>query len=248
MIGKKHKAGIILVAGIFTGLAVQAATEQWRLNNGTSFEAEFVMEMAGQATFQDAEGKEIKIEIDQLSEDSLTQIYLKKPPRLEFDLVKDQNRKTFSGGRGERGTGARPAEDRVRYGARVFTRSSTATYDFPMDLEVFVIGQERLGPKHIVLDRFEVTFRLNRENSRKFEYMNNRIVVLRNYTSRDEPRGEDYAGFVAVVKDIRGEVIATFSSPNWLEDNLDNLRERGIRNFINKDCTRTFPTRPKAYF
>jgi hypothetical protein len=225
---------------------VPSAIEQWTLSDATTFEAEYVMEMSGYATFRNAEGREVKVELEQLSPESRTQIALKNPPKLEFDLVKDQNRVSFSGGN-QRGTGSRSPEDRVRYGARIFTRSNI-DYDFPMELEVFVIGQERLGPAYILLDKFDVTFQLNRENSRKFEYLNDRLVVLRNYTSRDEPRGEDYRGYVAIVKDIRGEVIATFSSPKFFLDQVDNLRRRSIGSFMDKKCNRIFPTRPKVYF
>jgi hypothetical protein len=244
---KKAKTATVLVAAMLAGLTVLADIEEWKLSDGTTFEAEYVMEMTGYATFRNAKGKEIKVELDKLSPEARTRIDLKNPPKLEFDLVKDQNKVSFSGGVGGRGAGSRPAEDRVYYGARVFTRSN-GTYDYPMDMEVIVIGKERLGPKYIVLDKFEVTFRLNQENNRKFEYKNNRMVVLRNYTSRDEPRGEDYRGFVAIIKDVRGEVIATFSSPKFLLDHLDTLRQRRIGNYINKDGTRTFPTRPKVYF
>jgi hypothetical protein len=247
VIKKNHKTIAVLAAAIFAGLSVLAEIEEWTLSSGTSFEAEFIMDMTGYAIFRNAEGNEVKIDLDQLSPEARKKIDLKDPPKLEFDLVKDQNRKSFSGGVGGRGSGARPAEDRVHYGARVFTRSN-GVYDYPLDLEVIVIGQERLGQKYIVLDKFEVKFRLNKENNKKFEYKNNRTVVLRNYVSRDEPRGEDYSGFVAIVKDMRGEVIATFSSPKFLLAHIDNLRQRGIGNYINKDGIRTFPTRPKVYF
>ena len=247
MIKKNHKTRAVLVAAILAGLSVLAEIEEWTLSNGTAFQAEFIMDMTGYAIFRNAEGNEVKIELDQLSPEARMQIDLKDPPKLEFDLVKDQNKVSFSGGVGGRGSGARPAEDRVHYGARVFTRSN-GIYDYPLDLEVIVIGQERLGPKYIVLDKFSVKFRLNEENNKKFEYKNNRTVVLRNYVSRDEPRGEDYRGFVAIVKDMRGEVIATFSSPKFLLVHIDNLRQRDIGNYINKDCSRTFPTRPKVYF
>ena len=242
-----YRAALVLAAAVFAGADAPAEIQQWTLNDGTSFEAEFVMEMSGAVTFRNTEGKELKVKLDQLSEEARKQIVLNKPPRLEFDLTKDQYRKTFSGGVGVLGTGSRPPEDRVRYGARVYTKSSV-DYQYPMDLEVFVIGQERLGDKLILLDKFEITFRLNKENQRRFEYKNNRTVVLRNYTSRNEPRGEDYRGFLAIVKDMRGEVIATFSSPKFLEENVDNLRKNSVGNFMDKNCVRTFPTRPKVYF
>jgi len=244
-----HKMRAILsVAALFAALTVlQAEMEEWTLADGRTFEAEFIMEMTGNATFRNAEGDEIKIAMEELSEESRTQIVLKKPPKLEFDLVKDQHRVTFPRGAGGNGSGLRPPEDRVRYGARVFTRSNIE-YEYPMSLEVFVVGQERLGQVYILLDKFDVTFQLTKENKRKFEHLNNRLVVLRNYYSRDEPRGEDYAGYVAIVKDMRGEVIATFSSPKFLLNNIDNLRERGVGNYMDKSCIRTYPTRPKVYF
>jgi len=40
-------------------------------------------------------------------------------------------------------------------------------------------------------------------------------------------------------------MIAYKTSNQWLADNLENLKNLKVGNYMDKDCKRTFPTRPK---
>jgi len=60
------------------------------------------------------------------------------------------------------------------------------------------------------------------------------------------PFGEEYSGFLIIVTDARGEMISVKSSNNWLVENLENLKKLSVGNFMDKTCTRTFPSRPKS--
>ena len=60
-------------------------------------------------------------------------------------------------------------------------------------------------------------------------------------------RGEEYDGFVIVVKDKRGKVVAIHAQHPWLEENLANLENLKIGNYMDKNCERAYPTRPQSY-
>ena len=75
-------------------------------------------------------------------------------------------------------------------------------------------------------------------------------MVLQNYLYGDGPssghqkRGRKYYGYLILLRDVRGKIIAVETSHDWLYENLETLVERGVGNYMDKTCTRTFPTRP----
>jgi hypothetical protein len=57
-------------------------------------------------------------------------------------------------------------------------------------------------------------------------------------------RGEIYYGYLVVITDLRGEIVAIRSSKKWFEEHLENLRKLRVGNFFDEECKRCFPGRP----
>ncbi|MDF7807982.1 hypothetical protein P4E94_11075 [Pontiellaceae bacterium B12219] len=241
---KLHTIIFILISMLSLQASVCAQQQTWTLADGTSFEGEVVKIFSKDVAFKNAKGTIKKIPLDRFSQESLTRIELEHPPTLSFNLIKDLEKVNFPSG--IRDDTQRPAERRGYYGVRI-KQTSAGAYNHELFLELYIIGSERYGDKLILLDRQEASFFLTEENNREFEFRSEHKVVLQNYLIFNDPRGEDYFGYLVVVKDSRGETIAYDTSHNFLFENIDNLRERYIWNFMDKNCVRVFPTRPPYY-
>lgn len=216
--------------------------QPWTLTDGTEFEAEFINVFGDKAAFKTAK-KIQKVPLDQFSKASMTRIELLKPPELAFTFVNNKDQKLFPAG--IRHQTQRPPEHRCHYGIKI-KQTSMGIYKHPLQFELFVLGHERLGDKFILLDRLEGSFALTKKNKRQVEFRSEREVVLQNYAVQNDIRGEKYYGYLVVVTDRRGETVGVGSSNDWIFENLENLRLRQVNSFMDKTCTRTFPTRPKA--
>ncbi|QBG46460.1 hypothetical protein EGM51_03265 [Verrucomicrobia bacterium S94] len=216
----------------------------WELQDGTAFEAELVNVMAGTAVFKNARNKAVKVPLEKLTELSLRNVELSLPPEFDINFVRDSNQKTFAMDSYD-ADNIRPPEQRCYYGFRL-KQVGTGDYPYRVNAEMFVIGQERLGTKYILLDRQETSFIPTRENKKSYSFKSGREVVLQNYEVEGEPRGEKYAGYLVVLTDERGREIGYSTSDEWLYENLDNLKRQKPGNYINKQCERVFPTRPPA--
>ncbi len=214
----------------------------WTLANGQSLEGELINVMGSQAVLKDAKGKTLKVPVDELSVEDRIFIELAKPPTFKIDKLQDCKQMTFLMGRNDANQ-IRPPEDRCHYGIRV-QQQSAGEYPHRVNVEFFIIGRERLGDKYILFDRQSTSFVPSSENGRRHEFMSAREVVLENYAVDNEPRGEYYMAYLAVLTDERGEVIGVGTSADWLYENYDNLKQRYAGNYMDKNCLRTYPTRP----
>ncbi len=217
----------------------------WNLVDGKSIDARFVTLVGGKVLFESKRGKQAKVSLDQFSSEDLDFIMLRRPPKLDIDLIKDIKQKTFAMELVSTSSAVRPPEDRCHFGMRIKQQSS-GNYNYELFSECFVIGQERLGNKYILLDRQETSFRLTRENERMHEFMSAQEVILTDYIIALEPRGEKYATYLITVTDERGEVIAVSTPSKWLQEHLGNLKQLKSGNYMNKLCERVYPTRPPA--
>ncbi|MBN2163311.1 MAG: hypothetical protein JXR25_17055 [Pontiellaceae bacterium] len=230
------------------GTSSLAEMRIWTLNDGKTLEAEYVRDLFDKIVLRDADGKEHSLLKDSLnlSEDDIEYLELENPPILDLSFKKSIEQKNFSM---IRYAEDRPPEWRANFGAKVAQKSS-GDYNHPLTVEFFAIGQEIKGNRYILLDRNYSTFFLNKENKRKFEFYSKRTVRMTDLWDANDDysrRGEQYFGFLIVVKDKRNKVIAMDASNKWLEENLENLEKRGIWNYMDKSCVRTFPTRPTSY-
>jgi len=239
---KLNKYIVIFVAALLSVAgSVSAERRVWSLADGTTFEAELMTVFATEAVFKNARGSVHKIPLNLFSPESLNRIELENPPKLSFDFIKSEDSIVFPAGVNE--ATQRPSEERCHYGIRIKQKSS-GNYKHELHVELFVIGKERYGDKLILLDRQETSFFLTAENKKEFEFRSKREVALQNYEVEGHIRGERYHGYLAVVKDERGEVIEVDTSHDYLYENIKALRERYVGNFMDETCVRVFPTRP----
>ena len=91
-----------------------------------------------------------------------------------------------------------------------------------------------------------VPFRLTRENERKFEYVSDRWTPLRDfYLGTYAQRGEKYHGYLILIRNELGHVVAHEESPDWLFDHIDNMMKLQPGNYFDNQCVRRPPIRPE---
>ena len=239
-------AAMLLISN--AGLAQTNEVRTWNFKTGESLDAEYVKDYLGKVVLKDGDGKEwtLKEENFVLSEADKEYLELQHPPELKLEFRKSIVRKNYTM---IRFAEDRPEEQRAEFGALI-KQTSYLDYRYELNVEFFAIGSEIEGNRFLLLDRLSTPFQLTKENGRKFEFYSDRVVRLTDMWGNSENysrRGEQYYGFLIVVTDRRGKVIAADASNDWLLDHLDTLRKREIGNYMDKTCQQTYPTRPKSY-
>ncbi|MEN8253968.1 MAG: SHD1 domain-containing protein [Verrucomicrobiota bacterium] len=223
--------------------AVENAVRQWTLVDGRSVEAEFVTEIAGKAILKNMKGKQIRIPMEQLSETDCSHILLSIAPTLDINFAKTSRQKRFGDTRNAKPPAARA--NLYTFSAQI-KKTSTRPYDFGLSAEFFVVGNEFGGDKRMLLDYQKADFTLAEENDYGFKF-SGKPVELIDYHMNSERKGKKYRGFLVVVKDSRGEVIAYKTPSENLYRNLDNLRKLKVGWYFDKQCVRCLPTPPKPF-
>jgi len=220
-------------------------TRSWTLLDGSTFEATFRVLMGRAAVMENSEGKQLKIQMDQLCEEDREHIELKKPPQFKIDFRKKSKLRQVSSRFGERSLANMPVVNYFTFGVRIGQRSSGA-YNHEVNIEVFAIGaQRRQNNKYILLDHQTSSFIPSDENNRSYEFWSPRRVELEEYAVAGGPtRGKKYDTYLILITDKNGKLIESKSEKKWPLENLENLRKLSVGNFMDTTCTRVYPGRP----
>ena len=225
--------------------SIENEMRMWVLPGGRTMEAEFINTFGGKAVLKDARGKMHKIPVGRLSAADLEYTELARPPDFNIDFINLLGQVRYEGGFYDIQYWGRPPEKIGSFGVRL-KQVSAGEYNHELQVELFVIGQERTGGRLIFLDYQKTTFTPGKESQRTYEFLSPRKVVLTNVTILGHVRGEKYYSHVVVVTDARGEVVMLKTPKNGLRENLENLKKLSVGNYMDKTCTRTYPTRPKT--
>jgi hypothetical protein len=222
----------------------------WTANGGTSFEAEYVRKLFDDVVLRAADGQERRMPVSELSEEDRRFITLANPPELAIDFMRSSKQVHIDTSPYLR---ALPPEVLIyQFGARV-KQVGNAAYPYPLTVEVYAFSQQRYDPDkyHLISRQTSRPFILMEQKERKYEFMGGDQVKLVSYQievnwlSWREPRGEEFAETLVIVRDERGEIIAHNTTKNWLYENFDRLEKLPVGAWIDKTCTRVHPTSPK---
>lgn len=215
----------------------------WTLVKGHTFNAELVTEMAGKAVLRNEQGKTIKIPMSKLSESDRTHILLSIPPDLDINFLKTTEQGRFGDTVNAQ---APPVRSNIYTFSTRIKKTSTRPYDFDLKVEFFAVGNEFNGDKRVLLDHQKATFRLTKENDYTFRF-SGKPVDLIDYELNGERKGKKYRGFLVVITDSRGRIIAHETPSENLFRNLNNLRKLKTGWYFDKQCVRCLPTPPKPW-
>jgi hypothetical protein len=215
----------------------------WTTLTGQTMEAEFLTAVNGNAILKSAKKKQIKVPLERLSEEDRQYIALEMPPKLDINFAKTTKPRGFGPTFEDRDIPARA--NFMTFKTRI-KQTSTRPYGQPLTAEYFAIGDEIGGNKHILLDYQKETFTLTKENDFSVEFGGPPVELI-DYTVNNERRGKRYGGFLVVVKDSLGKVIAYQTPSENLYRHLNGLKKLHVGWYFDNDCNRCLPTPPQPW-
>lgn len=239
----KKQILIVLSAVTFMQIAAHGAeTRGWTLTNGKTVEAEFMTIIGGKVSLKTLKGKTVKIPANELSPADIEYIELNTPPKLDLSLSKSSKARVFP----DTLSNEIPTSDYYQFKA-VIKQKSNNNYRFDLTAELFVIGREKIGDKHTLLDYQKEEFRLDNGSSSVFE-LPSREVEMMQYVQNGQLMGEEYAGYMIIVTDARGEVIAHVTKRDHWFTHADNLRNIPVGKYFDDEGQRCFTTPVKRWY
>lgn len=214
----------------------------WNLTNGKSIEAEFVNLFGGKAVLKTARGKVLKLPQSDFSPEDIDELELLNPPKLKISFKKKTRQ--FSVKSNPELDVPVPVATEFTGGVVIEQEDLKNDYQRPLHLEFYVILDEFDGDNYILHDRQVVDFKLTPENGRHFELYGRKDILLRYEHYSGIVRGEKYKGYMILVFNERGDLIAKNLSHDWLLDIRDKLLKFPVGRHFNKQGERVFPPRP----
>ena len=227
-------------------LSAWSETRIWTFKNGETIEGKHIS-LVGQKVTLSIDGDRQPIPLDSFSDEDIRLIQLLNPPKLDFEFTKKRERRRFPAV--NFGNENKPQAYYYNFDVTI-TQASNISYPHELYVELFVIGREAYGHNRILIDYVESSFSLDGLNS-SFQLKSKRKVELYTFLIGGDAvartLGQEYDGYLVIVKDSRGEVIAHRTTAQNLFENLENLSALPIGAYFDKTCTRCSPTRPKPY-
>ncbi|MCK4563490.1 MAG: hypothetical protein KAU94_02310 [Verrucomicrobia bacterium] len=239
---------LFLVGGLTLCVGICADARMWTSTNGATFDGEFVIIIGDKVVLRDAQGKQRKIPLDRFSEEDRAFIMeVGNPIELDIEFARKSNQYRFPQKREYMGSDTLPGGIDYVFTAKI-KQTSSGSYTHELQVEFFAIGEEIDGNNYILLDRQERSFIPGEQKDRSYRF-SGREVRLYDYEFRaDGRRGQRYGGYMVVITDPHGKIIAHKSSYNWMFGKLEALKKLPLNCHFDKTCTRVFPPRPKVGF
>jgi hypothetical protein len=227
--------------------SVESGMRTWILADGRSIAAELLNQTADNAWIKTAEGREVKVPLEQLSEDDRLYLKLADVPKFRIDFTEKIDVVPNPPVNNAIEASIWPLQIKdYTFKARVKLMDTTR-YTYPLTVEYFAIGGQVEGDDYILWQRARRTFTPSRENNYMLEFGSDkplRRFVYSMSAKSARMRGEKYDGYLVTVTDQRGKIIAHRTSNEFLFENLDRLKNLPVTRHFDKECMRVAPPRP----
>ena len=224
----------LMLLVLCSGICFQAFSEYriWKDKKGNSIEAEFVCISGGKVVMRSRAGRVLKFDPSGLC--AADQEYLENsiPPKIEVVFSKKQDRKKH---------GNSYSAEVFMSGSVQFEKKNREPYVREMKAVLMMVGEDQRSRNYIMLDVVDGLFDFKETSD--FSLVGNEF---RMYEDRyDNSSGTDYVGYIAVVFDDAGEVLAVKSSRKDFVENCAKLAgfkagSRFSKKFIDVNRIRTF--------
>lgn len=231
-----------------------AEMRTWTTKDGEKVEAEYKAVVGGNVILQkEQRGKQLKVPLESLIEEDQKYVALAEPPQLNISFSKSIEKRPwpiyeYTAESLQRWT---PTYYDAVFGFSV-VKESANPYEFPLTATVYVFAEEIDGDNYVLLSKFTPEpFTLTEENNERFEYWDSQAVAMEDYICTyglsNKRRGEKYGGYLIVIRDVQGEIIAHESPYKWVFENLETLDKLPVGKHMDKTCQRVGPPRPTRY-
>ena len=229
-----------LSSPVVRGDSKGSGMRSWTADSGQTLEAEFVKFVGEIVILEDSNGKQRKIPLDRFSAEDRDYIELAYLLKLEVDFI--QESVPISGLEGRRNpyVEEKRLPDFYEHVFRIeLKQTSSKKCNRELQIEFYVIADEREGNRFFLLDRKEGPFVPSKSYAQAFS---TKAVTIPSDDLYSDARDEDSFGYLVVFSDEQGKVIQHASSNEWLFENLENLRQLPVGAYMDKTCTRTLPS------
>lgn len=211
----------ILTAGLLASICQTGFAEYrvWVDANGKQLEAEFVRVVDGKVVLLKRDGSEIRVSLDTLGMGDRKYAILQSPPRIEIQVSTDTDRENRAVDGGHR-RDTQIQQESVRLEVSV-KKTSPAAYEAPLESEVYLIGYSGRRDEYVILDRTPSKFRFTTGNKNLHTYSSGKVQLVQ--IEAGMLVGVEYKGYLALVRDRTGEVLAMKCSKLDLEKHADAI-------------------------
>ncbi|MDZ8117697.1 SHD1 domain-containing protein [Pontiella sp. NLcol2] len=237
---------MMLALAFFMVTVSAGEIRQWTLNNGQTIEAEFVSLIGGKVALKTLRGKLLKIPQNGIAPEDLSYVELLNPPRLDISFSKMTRQHVYPPlTQWFEANNVPPRSLYFNFSTQI-KQLSPNPYHHELIAEIFVIAVEVGGDKNILIDYRKEPFHLSGENGRAVSIAGAQDRMMTTYLAPSGRwRGEKYEGYMVVITDPRGEIIAHATTRDWWFEKLENLRRVPVGKTFDEEGKRCWPSRPK---
>lgn len=210
-------SGTLAVA--ITVLSAQAEMRIWTDEAGNAIEAEFVRTTGDKVVLKKADGDEIKVSLDTLSEKDRRYAILQAPPRIEISVSTDVDRSNKTGG-SNYGSGLQLQKENIVATVKI-EKASSAPYEAPLVAEVYLIGEFEQSGNIVILDRTKSSFSFSGENAGEHAFETREVSLKQLESGRQ--MGVEYKGYLAMVTDKKGTILEMKTNKLDFQKNADTI-------------------------
>lgn len=200
----KTKVSIIAATTLLTALSTFAESRIWTDTKGNSIEAEYILQTGDKVVLRLVEGNDVQVSLNTLSAEDQDYILRKTPPKLELDVNLDVDRSNS-------GNGRRIQVQTESMSAKVIVKKTgTSAYDAPLFAEIFLIGKREYSDDYVVMEHAESEFKFATKGRDEYVYTSGNVSSRKRDGAGNG--GMDFKGYLALVRDQEGQVIAMKAS------------------------------------
>ncbi len=223
----------------------ESSMRLWTLNNGETFEAEYITKIGTKLVVRTAKGRQVRVPYGDISLEDINFIKLTRPPEFDVGIVRSSKNFKIELSSYELDNGnVAPRVLDWTFGAKVRQKGG-GDYPFELKLEYYVFAQQHLDPnKYWFVDHQSSAYIPSEQKDGAYRFMGEGITRLFDFDLVGQRRGHKLSRTLVLLTDSRGEIIAHSSTANWLMDHLDELRKRKVGDYIDQDCKQVYASGP----
>jgi hypothetical protein len=218
------KRTVILFLTIMVSLSMAEESgsgtfREWTDKNGTTVKAEYVRTEVESVILRREDGTELKVSMQSLSEPDLQFVRLQTPPRILINMEPSVD--TYTVGYLGNGGYDYTVKYQVVEPSVLLRKTSTEPYEAPLEMEVILLGRIREVRRYIVIDNSVVSFKFTGKQSYEVNYIGYPVDLRQIRGSWRS--GVEYEGYLVLIRDSMGRLVAVKSNKISLEQNAEGL-------------------------
>lgn len=191
----------------------------WTDRDGSTVKAAYVRTEVESVILRREDGSEFKVSMKSLSQPDVDFVRLQTPPRIEINMEPSVDSYTvgYLGNAGYDYT----VKYQVVEPSVLLRKTSTEPYEAPLEMEVILLGRIREVDRYIIIDNSVVSFAFKGKQSYEVSYVGYPVDLRQ--ISGSWKSGVEYEGYLVIIRDSRGKLVAVKGSKNALEQNAAEL-------------------------